>query len=60
MGKMSKEVPRPLFSMESLSHLCSCYGYFPKPLFPFQNAVLFLSLVSNISLFFLTDFSHHR
>ena len=40
--------------------LCSCYGYFPKPLFPFQIAVLFLSSVSNISSFIPTDFSHHR
>ena len=61
MGKISKEVPRPLFSIWKVSHaFVLVMDIFPSLCSPFRSPFYFLSFVSNISSFFLTHFSHHR
>ena len=44
--RMTKDVPRPLFPRRQLSHaIVLCIENFPKPLFSFRIAVLFLSFL---------------
>ena len=54
--KMTKDVPRPLFPRRQLSHaIVLCMENFPKPLFSFRIAVLFLSFLPTTLIYRLPE-----
>ena len=58
--RMTKDVPRPLFPRRQLSHaIVLCMENFPKPLFSFRIAVLFLSFLPTTLIYRLPKLVKH-
>ena len=59
--RMTKDVPRPLFPRRQLSHAIVLYiENFPKPLFSFRIAVLFLSFLPMTVIYRLPKPTKHK